>query len=147
MYDPARSSSINKQRVATVIAHELAHQWFGNLVTMEWWSDLWLKEGFASYLEYVGVDAVRKKKQQPRNVAERGGVDSSSISIQTDNSLQVGQLFTVQKMHVVFEVDALATSHPMSMPVHKRNEVNELFDSIPYAKGKLPAPSLSDLLS
>ncbi len=60
LYDPARSSVANKQQVALVIAHELGHQWFGNLVTMEWWEDLYLKEGFASYLEYVGLDAVRR---------------------------------------------------------------------------------------
>ena len=60
--------------------------------------------------------------------------------------MQVGQQFTVEKMHVVFSVDALATSHPMSMPVNKRNEVNELFDSIPYAKGKYVYPFLFDLL-
>lgn len=54
---------------------------------------------------------------------------------QADANLQYGQQFTVTKMHIVFEVDSLATSHPMSMPVSKRNEINELFDSIPYAKG------------
>lgn len=58
LYNEGVSPNSQKERVATVIAHELAHQWFGNLVTPDWWSDLWLNEGFATYIEYVGVDHV-----------------------------------------------------------------------------------------
>lgn len=58
LYDPVVSAASNKQYVVAVVAHELAHQWFGNIVTPSWWTDLWLNEGFASYVEYIGINHV-----------------------------------------------------------------------------------------
>ncbi|KAK7075138.1 hypothetical protein SK128_009536 [Halocaridina rubra] len=58
LYDPKASPASSKQWIASVLAHELAHQWFGSIVTPKWWTDLWLNEGFATYLQYIGVNHV-----------------------------------------------------------------------------------------
>ena len=61
LFDPKVSTDEQRERIAIIIAHELAHMWFGNLVTVEWWTHLWLKEGFASYLQYLSIDNVSSK--------------------------------------------------------------------------------------
>ncbi|GAB0097812.1 Aminopeptidase [Sergentomyia squamirostris] len=110
LFEEGISAISNKQRVATVIAHELAHQWFGNLVTIKWWNDLWLNEGFASYMEYLGVDAI----------------EPSWMSM---------DLFVVVELQNVFALDALSSSHPISVNVANPDEINDIFDRISYGKG------------
>nr|XP_033775374.1 aminopeptidase N-like [Geotrypetes seraphini]XP_033775376.1 aminopeptidase N-like [Geotrypetes seraphini]XP_033775377.1 aminopeptidase N-like [Geotrypetes seraphini] len=113
LYDNEISSISNKERVLTVIAHELAHQWFGNLVTLRWWNDLWLNEGFASYVEYLGADFVQKK-------------------------WNIKDLILLNEMYHVMEIDALSSSHPLSSKEEEVNtpaQINEVFDPIAYSKG------------
>ncbi|XP_076148014.1 aminopeptidase N-like [Alosa pseudoharengus] len=124
LYDPKMSSNGDKEWVATVIAHELAHMWFGNLVTMKWWNDLWLNEGFATYVSFLGAD-----KAEP--------------------DWKVRDLF-VLTVHGVFGVDALASSHPLSYPEKEINtpaQISELFDSITYSKGASVLRMLSEFLT
>lgn len=105
------STASSRQQVALVVAHELAHQWFGNLVTMKWWDDLWLNESFANMMEYVSVDAI----EPSWNIFEdfqTSGVPAALKRDATDG---------VQSVHV-------EVNHP--------DEINTLFDAaIVYAKG------------
>uniref|UniRef100_A0A4W3HEC8 Aminopeptidase n=1 Tax=Callorhinchus milii TaxID=7868 RepID=A0A4W3HEC8_CALMI len=110
LYDPAESSSTNKQRVASVVAHELVHQWFGNIVTMNWWDDLWLNEGFASFFEYIGVNAAESEWEMLDQI-----LIDDVLSVMVD--------------------DALLSSHPIIVNVSTPAEITSVFDGISYSKG------------
>jgi aminopeptidase N len=108
----SKSTSISAKRyIATVICHELSHQWFGNLVTMQWWNDLWLNESFATIMEYIAVDALYPDWEIWREFAS-----NESIA-----ALRRDALDGVQSVHV-------EVRHP--------DEISTLFDgAIVYAKG------------
>ncbi|XP_035669348.1 aminopeptidase N-like isoform X1 [Branchiostoma floridae] len=110
LYDPSVSTEANKQRVAVVVAHELGHQWFGNLVTAEWWDDIWLNEGFASHVEYLGA-------------------------AHAEPDWMLEDQFLEEDLHPVFALDSLSTSHPISLPVNHPDEISQIFDTISYSKG------------
>lgn len=61
LFDPMHSTNNDKREIATILSHEIVHQWIGNLVTPSTWSDLWMKQGFAKYLQYFGVNRVSLK--------------------------------------------------------------------------------------
>lgn len=109
LYDEHHSAAVNKQRVATVVAHELAHQWFGNLVTMEWWTHLWLNEGFATWVSYLSADSLF-----PEWKIWTQFLDETTAGLR---------------------LDALAESHPIEVDINHANEIDEIFDAISYRKG------------
>uniref|UniRef100_A0A672SIU4 Aminopeptidase n=1 Tax=Sinocyclocheilus grahami TaxID=75366 RepID=A0A672SIU4_SINGR len=111
LYDKSTASTFDQERVATLIAHELAHQWFGNLVTMRWWNDLWLNEGFATYMSYIGVQA---------------------------DGWDLRDLIVLRETQTAFQVDSLNSSHPLRLQendIQTFSEITELFDDITYSKG------------
>ena len=110
LYDPKTSSTRTKQFIAEVISHELAHQWFGNLVTMKWWNDLWLNESFATFMATKIVD-----KFYPE--------------------WDLWDQFLEDAMNTAMSLDALKTSHPIDVKVNHPSEIREIFDSISYDKG------------
>ena len=110
LYDPDETSTVAHEWVAVVVAHELAHQWFGNLVTMKWWNDLWLNEGAASYFEYKGVNHL-----------------SPEWSMMDQ--------FILDKIQPALDLDGLASSHPISVKVKDPTEIEAIFDTISYNKG------------
>nr|XP_027221665.1 glutamyl aminopeptidase-like [Penaeus vannamei] len=120
-YNQNQSSAVNKQRVASVVAHELAHQWFGNLVTLEWWNDLWLNEGFASYVEFKGVDHVHPEWE----------MDSQ---------------FLGKNLQLVMKIDSRLSSHPIVKNVNTPDQINAMFDAISYRKGSSVLRMLEDFM-
>jgi len=110
LFSPGHSSLADQQMLAYVVAHELAHQWFGNLVTMKWWTDLWLNEGFATYVGSLGVEHIHPDWHSK---------DRSALS----------------SLMTTFRLDALVNSHPISRPIQMVSQITESFDEISYQKG------------
>jgi len=110
LVDEELSSTANRQWVALVVAHELAHMWFGNLVTMEWWTHLWLNEGFATYIEYLAVS----------NIFPDWHVWTQFVYMDHSKAL---------------ELDGLKNTHPIEVEVHHPGEISEIFDTVSYSKG------------
>lgn len=107
---PVNSSAQNKQRIAMVIAHELAHQWFGNLVTMQWWTHLWLNEGYANFSEYLCCDELFPE-------------------------YQIWTQFLSDCFIPALQLDSLDSTHPVEVEVKLASDVDEIFDEISYDKG------------
>ena len=110
LVDPENSSAGTRQRVAEVVAHEMAHMWFGDLVTMEWWDDLWLNESFASWMGTKAVDWLFPEWE----------MWTQFVNMDTNRALSL---------------DGLKNSHPIEQEVKNPAEVSQLFDAISYSKG------------
>ena len=109
--DPELTSESSRRFIATVIAHELSHQWFGNLVTMQWWNDLWLNESFANMMEYVAIDAL-----QP--------------------DWHMWEDFATNEVTAALRRDSLDGVQSVQADVNHPDEISTLFDpAIVYAKG------------
>ena len=110
LVDPANSSAGTRQRVAEVVAHEMAHMWFGDLVTMDWWDDLWLNESFASWMGTKATDWAFPEWE----------MWTQFVNMDTNRALSL---------------DGLKNSHPIEQEVKDPAEISQLFDAISYSKG------------
>lgn len=111
LLDPEVSSASYQMELTMVVVHEICHQWFGDLVTPAWWEDVWLKEGFAHFFEYLGSDFLFPKWNMEK------------------------QRFLTDVLHEVMLLDGLASSHPISQEVFEAADIDRVFDWIAYKKG------------
>ena len=121
LVDPENSSSGTRQIVASIISHEMAHMWFGDLVTMKWWNDLWLNESFASWMGDKAVDAIHPE-------------------------WEMWTQFLTADTASAFNLDGLSNSHPIEQEVNNPAEIGQLFDAISYSKGGSVLRMLEDYL-
>uniref|UniRef100_A0AAR2LVX5 Aminopeptidase n=1 Tax=Pygocentrus nattereri TaxID=42514 RepID=A0AAR2LVX5_PYGNA len=119
LLDPEVSSFSYQMELTMVVVHEICHQWFGDLVTPVWWEDVWLKEGFAHFFEYVGTDFLFPKWNMEK------------------------QRFLTDVLHEVMLLDGLASSHPISQEVFEATDIDRVFDWIAYKKTQKKLTSFS----
>jgi aminopeptidase N len=110
LFDEKTSTELDRQLVFLVVAHEMAHQWFGDLVTMEWWNDLWLNEGFARWMQTYAADDLHPEWE-------------TLLQAATD-TLEAGK-----------QADAVPSTHPVLQEVDTAEQAQEQFDAITYDKG------------
>jgi len=118
LVDPSITTEARRQAIFEVAAHEIAHQWFGNLVTMSWWDDLWLNEGFASWMATKATAALH-----PEWEPELGRVDGREAAI---------------------NLDSLSTTHPVVQRLTTVEQISQAFDAITYQKGEAVITMLED---
>ncbi|GKT97991.1 aminopeptidase [Fusarium langsethiae] len=121
LLDEKTSSAVTKKRVAEVVQHELAHQWFGNLVTMDFWDGLWLKEGFATWMSWYSSNAFYPE-------------------------WRIWEGYVTEDLRSALSLDSLRSSHPIEVPVKRADEVNQIFDAISYEKGSCVLRMISKYL-
>jgi len=121
LVDPDNSSAGTRQIVAAIISHEMAHMWFGDLVTMKWWNDLWLNESFASWMGDKAVDAIHPE-------------------------WDMWTQFLTADTASAFSLDGLSNSHPIEQEVNNPAEIGQLFDAISYSKGGSILRMLEDFI-
>ena len=109
LVDPQVARQVELERVSSVIAHELAHMWFGNLVTMKWWNGIWLNEAFATFMEMMASDSFRPEWKTWLEFAPSRGY--------------------------ALDTDALASTRPVEFDVDAPDEADQMFDSLTYQKG------------
>ncbi|KAI8905519.1 peptidase family M1-domain-containing protein [Gorgonomyces haynaldii] len=110
LFDEGKTSASTKKQIAYVIGHELAHQWFGNLVTMDWWNELWLNEGFATFVGWLATDHCFP-------------------------DWKIWTFFVTDEFSQGLGLDALRSSHAIDIDVNSPSEINQIFDAISYSKG------------
>jgi aminopeptidase N len=108
--DPDFTSEARQREIYLTLAHEMSHQWFGNLVTMAWWDDLWLNEGFASWMESKATDKLHPEWE-----------------------VLLGRIGSRER---VMYLDALTTTHPVVQKINSIDDINQAFDEIAYFKGQ-----------
>jgi aminopeptidase 2 len=121
LFDEKTSGASTKQRVAEVVQHELAHQWFGNLVTMDFWDGLWLNEGFATWMSWYSCNVFYPE-------------------------WKVWEGYVTDNLQSALSLDSLRSSHPIEVPVKRADEINQIFDAISYSKGSCVLRMISKYL-